>query len=138
MPTKEKTRLNKSARTRAKKLTAKQSKFIEEYIKENNGTKAALEVYKPKNANTAGAIASENLQLPKIQKALAQARGEIVDAFAKNGLTPDQVFTEHASNIKQKKNLPVKQSAIKDYYKVTGIEQTEATNQTNIQFVIEN
>ena len=45
-----------------KKLTAKESKFLEEYFKSGNGTNAAMKIYNVKNKNSAGAISSQVLK----------------------------------------------------------------------------
>jgi phage terminase small subunit len=44
------------------KITIKQSKFLKEYLKHGNGTKAALAVYDTKDYNSAAQIAHENLK----------------------------------------------------------------------------
>lgn len=52
------------------KLTKKQKKFVKEYIKDENGTQAALKAYDTKDNPTARAIASENLTKPNIINAI--------------------------------------------------------------------
>ncbi len=53
------------------KLTIKQRKFVNEYVKTNgNGTQAALKTYDTNDLNTAHAIASENLQKPTVKEQL--------------------------------------------------------------------
>lgn len=44
------------------KITVKQSKFIKEYLKDGNGTRAALVAYDTKDKVTAASIAYENLK----------------------------------------------------------------------------
>lgn len=61
----------------AKSLTRKQSKFTDEYIKTGNGTRSALTAYDTEDPNTAGKIANENLNNPKIQNAISQALGKL-------------------------------------------------------------
>lgn len=54
------------------KLTAKQAKFVHEYLVDLNATQAAIRAgYKEKAAAQTGA---ENLRKPQIQKALQEAR----------------------------------------------------------------
>lgn len=61
----------------AKKLTAKQSMFVLEYLVDLNGTQAAIRAgYSEK---TAGVIAQENLKKPYIQAALQVAMQERKD-----------------------------------------------------------
>lgn len=55
------------------KLTRKQKKFVKGYVETGNGTQTALEVYDTDDYSTAGNIASENLNKPKIQKAIEDA-----------------------------------------------------------------
>lgn len=73
---------NKTSKPR-KRLTIKQSKFIDEFIaNEGNGTKAALKVYDTDDYFTGNAIAVENLQKPLIIQAL-DTRFEEVQEFYK-------------------------------------------------------
>jgi len=52
-------------------LTRKQQEFVKEYVSNGqNGVKAALEVYDTTDYSTAGNIASENLNKPKIEAAI--------------------------------------------------------------------
>lgn len=54
------------------KLTAKQARFVHEYLVDLNATQAAIRSgYKPKNAAQTGA---ENLRKPQIQAAIQEAR----------------------------------------------------------------
>jgi phage terminase small subunit len=54
------------------KLTAKQARFVHEYLVDLNATQAAIRAgYKPKNAAQTGA---ENLKKPQIQAAIQEAR----------------------------------------------------------------
>ena len=59
-------------RTDAQALTARESKFIDEFLVDLNGTKAAVRA--GYSAKTARQIASENLSKPHIQAAIAEAR----------------------------------------------------------------
>lgn len=43
------------------KLTIKQTKFLKEYLKDGNGTRAAMVAYNAKDKGVASVIASENL-----------------------------------------------------------------------------
>ncbi|WP_324623080.1 terminase small subunit [Delftia lacustris] len=65
----------KAARTKstdAQALTARESKFIDEFLVDLNGTQAAIRA--GYSAKTARQIASENLSKPHIQVAIAEAR----------------------------------------------------------------
>lgn len=55
------------------KLTRKQSKFVDEYVKTGNGTQSANKAYDVKNNKVASVIATENLAKPSIQIAIEEA-----------------------------------------------------------------
>lgn len=58
------------------KLTIKQSKFLKEYLKDGNGTRAAMAVYDTKDPNSASTIATENLRkLAYPMRLLMEAKG---------------------------------------------------------------
>lgn len=72
-------------------LTAKQAKFVIEYLLDLNITKAAIRAgYKEKTAYQTG---SENLRKPSIEKALLRAR-EILQL--NTGITAERVIQELA------------------------------------------
>lgn len=52
-------------------LTAKQQRFVEEYLVDLNATQAAVRAGYSKK--TAGAIGGENLEKPEIQEAIQKA-----------------------------------------------------------------
>lgn len=54
----------------ATKLTKKQKGFVKDYIDTGNGVQSALKNYDTKDYATAGVIAVENLEKPKIREAL--------------------------------------------------------------------
>ena len=57
----------------AQKLTFKQERFTQEYLKNNgNGTQAALVAYNTEDTRTAAVTASENLRNPNIQQRIDQ------------------------------------------------------------------
>jgi len=60
-----------------RKLTAKQERFCQEYIKDLNGTQAAIRAKYSKK--TAKAIATENLSKPAIQKRLAKLQKPLLE-----------------------------------------------------------
>lgn len=56
-----------------KKLTLKQKKFIENYLRNGgNATGAAMEVYTPKNRHVAESMGWENMRKPEIQEIIRQ------------------------------------------------------------------
>lgn len=54
------------------KLTLKQQRFVQEYLKSGNGTKAALNSYDTNDSGVAHSIASDNLRKPTIRKTIEQ------------------------------------------------------------------
>ncbi len=60
-------------------LTKKQKVFVKEYVKTENGTQSALKAYDTKDYSTAGNIASENLNKPKIVAVLKTLAERIPD-----------------------------------------------------------
>ena len=82
-----------------KKLTDRQEKFCKEYITDHNATQAAIRAGYSKK--TAGAIGTENLSKPSIQKRLAQLTKPITKKLE---ITAEKVLTELShlafSNIK--------------------------------------
>lgn len=71
-----------------KKLTAKQTKFVQEFVKTNNATEAASRVYHVKNRNVANNIGAENLAKPSINQTIsAEFKKEELDvAYVLKGL----------------------------------------------------
>lgn len=71
-----------------KKLTAKQTKFVQEFVKTRNATEAAVRVYDVKNRNVARVIGGENLLKPAIEEATsAEFKKEELDvAYVLKGL----------------------------------------------------
>lgn len=64
------------AKTPDVKLTVKQAKFFKEYLKDGNGTRAALAVYGTDDYQSAASIASENLKkLESPMRALMESMG---------------------------------------------------------------
>lgn len=70
-------------------LTAKQQRFVDEYLKDLNGTQAAIRAgYSQK---TARSISNENLTKPDIHAAIAQGMQE---RSSRTGITADRVLQE--------------------------------------------
>lgn len=75
------------------KLTAKQTRFVAEYVKCLNGTQAAIAAgYSPR---TARSIASENLMKPSIKAALQARQSEQVEQMQ----TTYREYLEHLGRI---------------------------------------
>lgn len=69
----------------ARVATMKQREFANAYVRSGNGRQAAREVYKVKNDNSAGAVASENLTKPNVRaliESFSKRAAERVEALA--------------------------------------------------------
>src|SRR4051812_9638179 len=76
---------------KSSRLTAKQQRFVEEYLVDLNATQAAIRAgYSEKTAYKIGA---ENLRKPQIQEAVAQARGKL---SKQTQITSERVLQEYA------------------------------------------
>ena len=119
-----------TSKPKERKLTLKEQGFIKDIVRTKNATESAMLNYSVKNRDVARSIGSQNLSKLHIRK-------EIVEAFKHKGLEVEQVIDIHKRNILQDKHLGVSQSAVVDYYELTGIKRKEVeNNSTNIQFVI--
>ena len=63
----------------ARGLTKKEKGFVKDFVKTGNGVKAALKNYNTTDYSTAGNIASENLNKPKIINAVKSLADRIPD-----------------------------------------------------------
>ena len=57
----------------ARNLTKKQKGFVKDYVETGNGVQSALKNYDTDDYSTAGMIASENLEKPKIIESIAES-----------------------------------------------------------------
>lgn len=79
--------------TKQKKLSLKQKRFAQEYIKTGgNGTAAVMNSYNVKRSSTAAAVAYENLRKPHVREAIEQA-------LQASGLTLESVLTTVKNNM---------------------------------------
>ncbi len=106
----------------AKKLTRKQSVFVEEYAKTHNGTEAALVAYDTDDPNTAGVIAHENLRKPKIQEALEEALPDsLLLQTHKEGLFATRtVFNKDGNAVAEDADFSVRHKYLDSAYKLKG------------------
>lgn len=72
-------------------LTAKQERFVEEYLVDLNATQAAIRA--GYSAKTAGATGHENLRKPEIQDAISEARIKLSE---RTEITQEKVLAELA------------------------------------------
>ena len=117
---------------RKRKLTLKQQGFVKDYIQTKNGSKAIKQNYEVVDDNTAGVMAHENLSKPKIIKAIDSALQGV-------GLNDKHVAKIHKRNMDQDTHLHVSQTAVKDYYGVTGRLDKASSNAgpVNVAFIIQ-
>jgi phage terminase small subunit len=73
---------------KGERLTIKQKRFVKEYVKDGNGTQAALKTYDTDKPEVAAVIADENLKKPNVKEAIEQA-------LVKLELTPEWVLSQH-------------------------------------------
>lgn len=110
------------------KLTVKQKRFAQEYAKDGNGTRAALEVYDTDDPNTANQIAIENLQKPTVKEEV-----DSLMAALDNVITPELVAEVHQAGLTATNKLIVNGEVVAEvedhktrhkfldtYYKVKG------------------
>ena len=107
----------------ARKLTKKQTEFVEEYAKTGNGVQAALKAYDT-DYNTAGVMANENLKKPKIWNAIQDMCEDAKD-------TMRELCT-------QRKNLTVALGASKDILDRGGYKPKEEKVDPNVTINIVN
>ena len=99
------------------KLTAKQQKFVEEYLIDLNATQAYIRAgYK--NYDSAGVEANKTLNNPKIKKAVDEAMAE---RSRRTGINQDRVIQELAklalvniSDVVDLENATIKRTATKE------------------------
>lgn len=86
-PKERKPRTNSGSSEKARGLTAKQQRFVEEYIVDMNATQAAIRA--GYSARTAEVIGYENLNKPQIADAIAEGRKKLSE---RTGITQEAVL----------------------------------------------
>lgn len=125
------TKISRKLSNGKEEFTPKRKKFVTKYIENGgNGTQAVLDTYNTDSSNVANQIALENLRKPTVIRAIDQVLQGV-------GLTDDVVAKIHKRNMTQDKDLRVSQTAVKDYYGVTGkLEKAGDNTQVNVAFII--
>ena len=112
-----------------KQLTGKQMRFCEEYVIDNNATKAAIRAGYSKK--TAGSVGSENLKKPEIQKQILRLQKEIAE---KAEITRDGLLSElkkigfiniDFDAVPEKDKLVLKLKAIDTIARMLGLEHPD-------------
>ncbi len=98
------------------KLTAKQERFVEEYLVDLNATQAAIRA--GYSAESAGTIAAENMQKPTIRARIDEAMAEL---SRRTGVNQERVIRElarvafvNAQNVVSMKDATVLKDASQD------------------------
>lgn len=71
----------KQPTNRSNRPTKKEMAFAREFVKTGNGVKSALKAYDTSNYHTAGVMANENLNKPKIQNLIKSIAESIPDSL---------------------------------------------------------
>lgn len=110
-------------------LTKKQKGFVKDYVETGNGVQSALNNYDTDDYSTAGAIASENLNKPKVINAIKS----IAEYF-----TEEELAKVHLEGLKATKgdepDYAVRHKYLDSAYKIKGL--YEADNQRNINVLM--
>ncbi len=128
----------------ARKLTKKQRGFVQDYVRTGNGTQSVLKHYNTEDYSTAGNIASDNLNKPKIIDAIQSIAdrlpNELLEKVHLEGLQANRVvYNEHDSGY----NIEIPDYAIRhkyldSAYKLKGLYAQEkgSTVQFNLMQII--
>ena len=108
-----------------KRLTLKQEAWVKKTADTLNPTQAALQTYETKSYNTAGQIATENLNKPQLKERLLQV-------MAEKGIDNSFLLTKHKENVSQNKNLPARNTALDMFYRILGSYAPEETRNFNL------
>lgn len=112
----------------ASRAKVRRAMFVQKFIENGgNGTQAALDAgYLQKRRGgksslrkAAGITAAGILAVPSV-------RAEILNAFASRGMSLDKVMDIHYRNLSQTDNISASQTAVRDYYRLAGLEQRSA------------
>lgn len=71
-------------------LTKKQAEFVKEYLDTGNGVQSALKAYNTTDYSTAGNIASENLNKPKIVEYLTSQAEKVASNMVRLALNAER------------------------------------------------
>jgi len=116
-----------------RKLTKKQRGFVNDYVLEENGTKAVLNNYNAKDNIVAKSIATENLTKPYIIEAIEVKRKSLRQALIDKGITEDYLADKvnvllNAVDEKGKTDFTAVDKGLKHATNIYGIEDDENPN----------
>jgi phage terminase small subunit len=111
-----------------KKLTAKQSQFVREYIIDFNATQAAIRTgYSQK---TAGSIGSENLQKPEIKQAVRLALNNLADLVLIEASVIVKALMQEAFSTGEDSTSSSRVSALDKLAKIAGLYDSQLVTES--------
>lgn len=116
------------------KLTIKQAKFLKEYLKDGNGTRAALVAYDTTDRKSASVIAAENLvKLSNPMKVLMESQG--ITPLSLIDTVNEARFADKWNDFtgEREADHTVRLKAVSQFSKWLKLEETENERLTNIQ-----
>ncbi|MBT6757787.1 MAG: hypothetical protein HOA84_05615 [Candidatus Jacksonbacteria bacterium] len=123
------------------KLTKKQQGFVNDYVEDENGTRAALKNYNiggkggSGNINTAATIAKENLTKPQIMQAIEVRQKSLREALGDEGVTPEKIAEKVNVLLEAKQGKKPDTNAIdkglKHATNIYGVEDAQAPSKNN-------
>lgn len=116
------------------KVTIKQAKWLKEFLKHGNGTKAALAVYDTKDSGVAANIASENVR--KLQNPMAmlmEAKGITPLSLIETVDEARQATKYNDFSGEREADHFIRLKAVDRLSKWAQLDPKETSNQTNIQ-----
>lgn len=117
------------------RLTKKQKGFVKEYAKTGNGVQSALKAYDTDDYATAGVIAVENLEKPKIQNALDEALPDelLTDIHREGLLATRPFFNDDGDKVAEDADYNVRHKYLDTAYKLKGSYAPEKRVTLNVQ-----
>lgn len=106
----------------ARQLTKKQKGFVKDYIKTGNGVQSALKNYDVATYETAGVIATENLEKPKIIQAIQDAfPNELLAKVHLEGLNASRELVKDGEVLVSIPDFAVRHKYLDSAYKLKGL-----------------
>jgi len=121
----------------ARKLTLKQQRFLEEYMKTGNATQSAMKVYRCKSLSSASAIGSQNLvklniPLEKLMDSMGVSKGRLIKKIG-DKLDSTKIVTSPTEGDKVVDDNPSQLKAVEIAGKWLGVDKgTQVNVQVNV------
>ena len=118
------------------KLTKKQRGFVKDYVKDENGTKAAINNYNVKDESVAASISTENLRKPYIAEAIEKKRKSLKEALIDEGIDEKKIAQTikvliDARDEKGNKDFTAIDKGLKHATNIYGVEDPEKPKSQN-------